>query len=180
MPKPMPLFGKIYPAGITVSGKSNLLGKEGEVLLNVTDRGIYGSFSVDPIDLKIIALEGIPTAKKPNKKLEFALSLDTKNTSLAGLYCDANISISAPPFTLARVKGKVYLVPSMIRITGLETSLAGVGKVSLDVQAGLDLNKIPTNLNSLFKFKAVLKPDSIKSLSDSFQGAFNKMGECFK
>jgi hypothetical protein len=181
MPKPMALFGKMYPTGITVSGKSNLLGKDCEVLLNLTASGIYGSFSIDPVDLKIVALEGIPTAKKPNKKLEFALSLDTKNTSLAGLYCDANISISAPPFTLARVKGMVYLVPSMIRITGLETSLAGVGKVSLDVQAGFDLNKLPTNLGAIpYKFKAVLKPDSIKSLSDSFQGAFNKMGECFK
>jgi hypothetical protein len=178
MPKPMALFGVTYPAGTTVSGKAKLLGKEGEVFLNITASGIAGSFSIDPVDLKVIKMEGLGA----DKKLKFSISLKTADPTLAGLSCDANISLVAiTPFPGFTAKGTVYLAPSLIRVTGLQTSLAGVGNVSLDVQAGFDLNTLPTNLASIpYKFKAVLKPDSIKSLSDSFQGAFNKMGECFK
>lgn len=177
MPKPMVLFGKIYGRGMTITGKAKLFNKECEVFINVSAGGLYGTISIDPLDFTVLKMEGLGA----DKKLKFALSLDKGNTSLAGLYCDANISIAAPPFTLANAKGKVYLAPALLRVTGLEMSLAGAGKVSFDAEAGFDLNRLPTDLGSIpYKFKAVLKPDSIKSLSDSFQGAFNKMSECFK
>ena len=176
IPREMMLFGEMQKAGITLTGTVSILGKEATIFINFSRDGFYGDVSLDAINLILVKLEGLT-----DTKLKFAISGGQAGKP-NGFYSDAKISIAVPPFgNLAKVKGTVYLVPSFIRITGLEASLGDLGKAVLDVSAGWDFNNFPTNLASVpWKFKAVLKKDAAGSLADSFTGAFKKMGECLK
>ena len=176
IPREMMLFGEMQKAGITLTGTVSILGKEATIFVNFSNNGFYGDVSLDAINLILVKLEGLT-----DTKLKFAISGGQAGKP-NGFYCDAKISIAVPPFgNLAKVKGTVYLVPSFIRITGLEATLGDLGKAVLDVSAGWDFNNFPTKLDKVpWNFKAVLTKDAAGSLAGSFKKAFDKMGECLK
>lgn len=174
MPKVMTLFGKTYFKGITVSGKAQFLGKACEVFLNVTSKGIYGTLELDPLDFKVVKIQGLT-----QPKLQFAVSID-KN-SLGGLACDAQVSLTSPPFEGVKTQGKVFVVPGFIRIQDLSVSLFGALKFALTLEVGIDWNAVPKNLASLpWKVKATMTTAGRESLAQSLKNAFDGMQSCFK
>lgn len=172
MPKPTTLFGKEYKEGTLVTGKANVLGKNCDVFINITKTGIYGSFSLDPVDLILVKLEGLT-----DKKLNFSLTLDKAKDKVSGLFCDAKVAINIPPLKAISGQGIVQIAPKLTRLSDVKANLPGVGSIALDAQANLDFK----NLGSApWKFKITVKGDAAQSLGKSMQDSLNKVKDCFK
>lgn len=174
MPKVMTLFGKTYFKGITVSGKAQFLGKACEVFINVTSKGLYGTLELDPLDFKVLKIQGLT-----QPKLQFAVSID--QSSLGGLACDVNVLFAVPPFEGVKSQGKLVIVPGFMRVQDLSVNLFGALKFALTLELGIDWNAVPKNLASLpWKVKATMTTAGRESLAQSFKNAFDGMQACFK
>ena len=180
IPREMMLFGKMQKAGVTLKATANFFGKNCEVFINFAGDGFYGSMSLDPLDLKVVKMEGLyDKALNPDKKIVFAISGGSKG-QLAGLYCDVNVTLLGDITAQGKLSLIVSEVPVItnVRISDLIVKLGGFGNCKLDVSVGINLNEIPTNLASIpWKVDATFDNTMVSYLKQQIDNSLKTTGK---